>query len=100
MSQLKTVDLGSDEIESLRLADFLRRPQVEAAKSMGVSQSTFNRILAEARNKVATSLVEGCALRIGAAQEGHVVIVSNNAGEKWSCGRIHGCGRQNVLREE
>ncbi len=82
LSQLKTVDLGADELESLRLADLLRISQADAADSMDVSQPTFNRILAEARAKVATSIVEGCALRIGDAPGEHVAIEP--------CGRNHG----------
>lgn len=64
MSQLEEVDLSKEEMESIKLKDFDGLEQIEAAKKMNTSQSTFQRILASARKKVAESLVEGKALRI------------------------------------
>ena len=49
--------LGADEAEALRLADILGLQQVEAAGRMGVSQSTFQRILARARKTAAEAVV-------------------------------------------
>ena len=56
--------LTMDEFEAIRLKDFERMEQEEAAKRMGISQPTFNRILASARNKIAQGIVEGQVLRI------------------------------------
>lgn len=62
--ELEIVDLGLDELESLRLADQLGLPQAKAAKEMNISQPTFNRILSSARKKVADCLVSGKAIKI------------------------------------
>ncbi len=64
---LKSLDcttLLHEELEALRLADLEGRYQEEAAEQMGVSRSTFQRIVTEARRKVAQALVEGTALQI------------------------------------
>jgi predicted DNA-binding protein (UPF0251 family) len=61
---LELVELSADEFESIRLADHQQLYQTEAAERMGVSRSTFGRILASARLKVARMLVEGRALQI------------------------------------
>lgn len=59
--------LGLDELEALRLADLEGRYQQEAACQMGVSRSTFARIVERARRKVADALVNGRAVRIHGA---------------------------------
>jgi predicted DNA-binding protein (UPF0251 family) len=53
-----------DGLEALRLADVEGLDQTTAAERMGISRSTFSRLLAEARNAVATALCEGTAIRI------------------------------------
>ena len=53
-----------DEFEALRLADLEGQYQEQAAERMGVSRSTFGRILDSAHHKVAEVLIEGKALRI------------------------------------
>ena len=58
------VDISTEEIESLRLKNIQNLDQTEAAKKMGVSQSTFQRILSGAYKKVSLALVEGRELRI------------------------------------
>lgn len=64
LETLDCVTLLHEELESLRLADLEGRYQVQAAQEMGVSRSTFQRIVTEARRKVAQALVDGTALRI------------------------------------
>lgn len=64
MTVLEKRDLGLDELEAMRLADMLGLPQTEAARRMNISQSTFNRILASARQKAAECVVTGLAMRI------------------------------------
>jgi len=61
---LEEVVLTMEESEAIRLKDFLDLDQEEAAKKMGVSQPTFNRILNSARKKIADALVNGKAIRI------------------------------------
>ena len=84
LSELRTRELGLDELESVRLSDLLGLSQTESAKSMGISQPTFNRILAEARGKIAECLVEGCALRIGSSDGDELESVTNASIGSWS----------------
>lgn len=53
-----------EEYEALRLCDYGRYNQCEAARLMGVSRPTLTRICMSARNKVATAIVEGHQLII------------------------------------
>jgi predicted DNA-binding protein (UPF0251 family) len=53
-----------DEYEAVRLADYEGLTQSTAAKSMNISQPTFNRIVGNARKKIAEAIVKGKALRI------------------------------------
>ncbi len=64
MMQIDEVRIGLDEWEALRLKDYLGLDQEECAKYMNLAQSTFQRVLASARAKVASVIVEGKALRI------------------------------------
>jgi predicted DNA-binding protein (UPF0251 family) len=66
---LQQVRLAADELEALRLADVLGLAQVEAARQMGVSRSTFQRILERAHRQAALALTGGQALRIEAELE-------------------------------
>ena len=61
---LKTIILGVDELESLRLSDLENLSQSEAADRMGVHQSTFQRTLSRARRKVSEALINGFAIKI------------------------------------
>jgi predicted DNA-binding protein (UPF0251 family) len=58
------VVLKMEEMESIRLKDYLGMDQSEAADHMKVSQPTFHRILTEARKKIGCALVSGKAIRI------------------------------------
>ncbi|MFO8072162.1 MAG: DUF134 domain-containing protein [Polyangia bacterium] len=64
LSRLGEVVLGFDEYEAIRLADHAGLSQADIGQAMGVSRATAGRIVERARNKVATALVEGLALRI------------------------------------
>ena len=68
------VELAYDQVEAVRLADFQNLEQVEAAKIMRISRSTFGRILREARRRLADALVHGKSIRIrmGSAQIGFI----------------------------
>ncbi len=61
---LDEVSLQLDELEALRLKDLKGLDQVDCAKEMGISQSTFQRILTAARAKVTEALIHGKAIRI------------------------------------
>jgi predicted DNA-binding protein (UPF0251 family) len=58
------VVLSIEEIESIRLSDFLEMEQDEAAESMNVSRGTFQRIINAARKKIADALLHGKNIRI------------------------------------
>lgn len=64
MTELRTVILSVEGLETLRLTDAQSLEHDEAARRMGVSRPTFSRLLTEARHAVATALTEGWALRI------------------------------------
>ena len=64
VSSLQEVVLAVEELEALRLADYMGLTQTETAKRLGVSQPTLHRVLRSARKKVADALVNGKALRI------------------------------------
>ncbi len=81
---LKPIELYVDEFEAIRFKDYHNIKQTEAAEFMGISQSTFHRILNSARHKLATSLIEGKKIII---VKGDTVINPN----KYSC---NDCGFQ------
>lgn len=81
LSLLKEVDLTVDEFETLRLADLENLEQTEAAKKMKVSQSTFQRILTNARKKLAEAVVLGKAIRV----EGGVYQMAKMTTRKLKC---------------
>ena len=56
--------LNNDELEVIRLADHLSLSQKDAAKSMGISQQTFSRILNHAHKVISDALVNGKIIRI------------------------------------
>ena len=61
---LEWISLAMDEFETLRLLDHLGMDQQQAAAEMGVSRPTITRIYASARQKIATAIVTGQAIRI------------------------------------
>ena len=66
---LEEVELGEDEWEALRLADFEGLEQTKAAEQMKISQSTFQRILKKARGKTASALVLSQAIVVKGGEE-------------------------------
>jgi predicted DNA-binding protein (UPF0251 family) len=64
LANLRQVLLLPEELEALRLVDLEDLSQEAAAGRMGVSRSTFQRIVTQARRQVALALTEGCALVI------------------------------------
>lgn len=64
MRHLEEVILTKEEMEAVKLKDFDGLEQTEAARKMNTSQSTFQRILASARAKIASAMVGGKALKI------------------------------------
>lgn len=62
---LEQIKLSLDEYEALRLADFEGLSHEEAAKQLGISRSTFTRLIRKARKKVADFMFKGKLLSIG-----------------------------------
>ena len=60
----KAIILTLDEFEAVRLLDYERLSQVQAAKEMHVHRSTVSRIVSSARQKIAQALVDIKALKI------------------------------------
>jgi len=65
MTELETVHLRTDELESLRLCDLEGLSQAEAGERMGVSRGTVQRLVKSGREKVMGALVRNAALVIG-----------------------------------
>ena len=85
------VKLTLDEVEALRLADLEAIYHEEAASAMGVSRSTYGRVLESARHKVALALWEGVALVI----DGGVIDVRGDGTPgRGGQGRRRGVGRR------
>lgn len=81
------VVLNVEEVESIRLADYLSLEQDLAADSMNVSRGTFQRIVSSARKKVADAIIHGKTLRIDG---GSYLLTS----DKPCCRRIQGSCRR------
>lgn len=56
--------LTVDELEALRLSDYLLYDQQKAANNMEVSRGTYQRILNNARYKIAEALITGKMIQI------------------------------------
>ena len=65
LSNLEEVTLEVDELESLRLADYLALSHEQGASQMKISRATFGRIVEKARKKVVDAMLNGKAIKIG-----------------------------------
>jgi uncharacterized protein len=63
-SSLQEVLLSLDEFEAVRLADYIGMSHEEAADEMGISRSTFSRLIEKARQKLAEFIFKGKMLTI------------------------------------
>ena len=86
----EAVGLCIEELESIRLIDFEGLEQGEAAQRMEVSRGTFQRILYEARRKVAEALVQGKSIIV----EGGNYEISSKA-----CDTLKRCSKCKFFRE-
>jgi predicted DNA-binding protein (UPF0251 family) len=64
LRNLEEIILTKEEIESLRLKNIHNLDQIACAEKMKTSQSTFQRILSSAYQKLSKALIEGMAIRI------------------------------------
>ena len=64
LRSLQQIVITVDELEAMRLADFLEMTQEEVAQQMQVSRPTVTRMLSRAHRAVAEALVHGKAICI------------------------------------
>lgn len=57
-------ELKYEELEAIRLSDFMGLSQKEAAGHMDVSQQTFSRVLRNARKCLAEALIRGEIIKV------------------------------------
>ena len=105
MRFLDNLALTLDEFEAIRLADYQGKDHNESAGEMGISRSTFSRLVERARKKVAQFLIEGKHLQIDGGEVhfkrnlircedcGHLLNISINA-DKTKCPN---CGSANLV---
>ncbi|OQA22184.1 MAG: hypothetical protein BWY60_00322 [Actinobacteria bacterium ADurb.Bin346] len=86
MTKLKVTALTLEEIEALKLKDIQNLEQAEAAKKMGISRSTFQRIIKSARYKLADAVIEGKALKV---EGGHYIPSEKVIEKQCLMGRHH-----------
>lgn len=82
LKELEEECLSIDELEAIRLKDLEGLEQEACAELMGVSRPTFQRIITQARSKLARALVKGKAIRI----EGGNYMLSVNYSRCRHCG--------------
>jgi len=63
LEKLKEETLNLEEIEALNLKDHQDLDQKTAAEKMGISRSTFQRLLKAARKKMIRAIIEGKAIK-------------------------------------
>lgn len=81
---LDLVRLTLDELEAIRLADFMGLSQEEAAEEMEISRPTFTRLIEEARKKMADFILNGKLLNV----DGGNIHFRNNIIKCQNCGQM------------
>ncbi len=81
---LEQILLSLDEFEAFRLADQLGMSQESAADEMGISRSTFTRLIEKSRKKIADFIIQGGLLTI----EGGSIHFRNNIIRCSGCGHM------------
>ena len=59
---LDKMELDFDEMEAIRLSDYEGLYQQECADKMGISRTTFSRVLQQAHKKISEALLHGKAI--------------------------------------
>lgn len=90
---MKSVELAFDEFEVIRLVDLEKQTHEQCARQMEISRSTVTEIYESAREKIASSIVNGYRLTISG---GHYRFCNGNS--KW-CSKKH-CEKQNSENTE
>lgn len=68
LKYLEEIKLTLDELETLRLSNIEKLSQSDAANKMNVHQSTFQRTLTRAREKITDALINGKAIKINGGE--------------------------------
>lgn len=90
------ISLTVEELETVRLCDLEGLEQDEAAVSMNVSRATFQRILYQARKKIAEALCSGKTIEIGG---GNYVLAQHPCGCQRKCKNCRFEKQKNVCEE-
>ncbi len=69
LRSLEVMEVTLEEWESLRLKHEEKLNQTEAAEKMHTSQSTFQRILTSAQEKISLAIVQGKAIKINTSDK-------------------------------
>jgi predicted DNA-binding protein (UPF0251 family) len=64
LRNLEEVELIEDEVEAMRLVDYLNMNMDDAAKEMNVSKPTICRMVNSGRHKIAQAIFKGQAIKI------------------------------------
>ncbi|NOR84721.1 DUF134 domain-containing protein [archaeon] len=92
LSQLQEVILTVDELETIRLSDLTGMNQTHSAHRMGFHQSTFQRTLASARQKISDAIVNGKSIKIQGGA--YIMPGGDTTGPAEAGGRGMGRGRK------
>jgi predicted DNA-binding protein (UPF0251 family) len=57
-------EIAVDEFEAMRLCDHEKKSQIEAARAMGISRGTVQRLLESGRYKIVNAFLDSRAIRI------------------------------------
>lgn len=111
MRGLEQVVISVDELEALRLSDYLGLNQEDVAQEMNVSRPTVTRMLARAHRIIAEALVYGKAIKIqgGDYQVGQPRFICQECQHIWddsidsattarTCPKCHGSAIQRFFR--
>ncbi len=102
---LEEVQLSLDEFEAVRLADLIGMKHEEAASEMGISRSTFSRLIVKSRSKIADFFFKGKRLTVNGGNIhfrkniikcshcGHMFKIDINT----SVSKCPECGSENLL---
>ncbi|RJQ29024.1 DUF134 domain-containing protein [Candidatus Parcubacteria bacterium] len=72
LRNLKIVEISIEELESYRLRHINNLDQIDAAKKMRTSQSTYQRILRATYEKIGDALIHGKAIKIINHEDGKI----------------------------
>ncbi len=86
--------LALEELEAIRLSDYLLYDQQKSADHMEISRGTFQRVLNSAHSKVAEALLQGKVIQISG---GNYVLTDDIAccrDKQRICSSCHNCKKQ------